>query len=267
MPKALLPFPVTPFYRFLPRVFFFAGRLPACSYERCSHRFNSAGRSARAAGATTKPHGPQIPAGANRTLQRFVQAQVGQDGHPDFATLAELSAPGTDFASSTPQDLSRAYVISTYLDQGVVGASIELIVDPSSGHTTARFASETLHISQGPTGGYVVTSAFTSQLRDQSAGPHVVQVSSSTANGVTILQVSFDSDLNPGSVASAIAVLSASGTTLASTAVYNPDTRTATVTIDNAPTGTLTLNIATTLADFKGQNLVQSFTTSVQASS
>ena len=218
-------------------------------------------------GATTKPHGPQIPAGANRTLQRFVQAQVGLDGHPDFATLAELSAPGTDFASSTPQDLSRAYVISTYLDQGVVGASIELIVDPSSGHTTARFASETLHISQGPTGGYVVTSAFTSQLRDQSAGPHVVQVSSSTANGVTILQVSFDSDLNPGSVASAIAVLSASGTTLASTAVYNPDTRTATVTIDNAPTGTLTLNIATTLADFKGQNLVQSFTTSVQASS
>jgi Bacterial Ig-like domain len=218
-------------------------------------------------GAKTKPRGPQIPAAANRTLQQFVQAQVGQDGQPDFATLAALTAPGKDFASSTPQDLSRAYVISTYLDQGVVGASIELIVDPSSGHTTARFASEKLLIAQGPSGGYVVTAAFTSQLRDQSAGPHVVQVSSNTANGVTTLQVSFDSDLNPGTVASAIAVLSASGATLPSTAVYNPDTRTATVTIDNVPPGTLTLDIATTLADFEGQTLVRSFTTNVEASS
>jgi hypothetical protein len=218
-------------------------------------------------GATTKPHGPQIPDGANRTLQRFVQAQIGENGQPDFATLAELSAPGADFSSSTPQDLSRAYVISTYLQQGVVGASIELIVDPSSGHTTARFASEKLLIAPGPSGGYVVTSAFTSQLSDESAGPHVVQVTSTTANGVTTLQVSFDSDLNPGSVASAISVLSASGATLSSSAVYNPDTRTATVTIDNAPSGTLTLDVATTLADFRGQTLGQSFTTSVQASS
>ena len=41
----------------------------------------------------------------------------------------------------------------------------------------------------------------------------------------------------------------------------------ATVTIDNAPAGTLTLDIATTLADFKGQTLVQSFTTKVEANS
>jgi hypothetical protein len=62
-------------------------------------------------------------------------------------------------------------------------------------------------------------------------------------------------------------VLSASGTTLPSTAVYNPDTRTATVTINNVPPGTLTLDIATTLADFEGQTLVRSFTTNVEASS
>jgi hypothetical protein len=39
------------------------------------------------------------------------------------------------------------------------------------------------------------------------------------------------------------------------------------VTIANAPAGTLTLDIATTLADFEGQNLASSFTTKVQASS
>jgi Bacterial Ig-like domain len=218
-------------------------------------------------GAKAKLRSPQIPAGANRILQQFVQAQVGENGQPDFATLAELSAPGVDVSSSTPQDLSRAYVISTYLAQGGIGASIELIVDPNSGHNTARVASETVLLGLGPSGGYVVTSVFTSQLRDESAGPHVVQVSSNTAGGVTTLQVSFDSDLDPGTVASAISVLSVSGTTLPSTAVYNPDTRTATVTVANAPSGTLILAIGTTLADFEGQTLVQSFHTRVQASS
>jgi hypothetical protein len=210
----------------------------------------------------------QIPAGANATLQRFVQAQVGQDGQPDLGTLVALSTANVDAASTTPQDLSRAYVISTYLEpQGGVGASIELIVDPNSGHTTARVASETLLIAQDLSGRYLVTQAQTSPLRDESAGPHVVQVTSITTNGVTTLQVSFDSDLDPGTVAASISVLSVSGNVLISTAVYNPDTRTATVTIQNAPSGTLTLDIATTLADFEGQALAHGFETKVQANS
>jgi hypothetical protein len=136
------------------------------------------------------------------------------------------------------------------------------------GHATARVASETLLLARDAAGDYVVTSAaLTSQLSDESAGPHVVQVSSSTVGGVTTLQVRFDSDLDSNSIAAAISVLSTSGATLPSTATYNPDTRTATVTIANAPAGTLTLNIATTLADFEGQNLASSFTTKVQASS
>ena len=152
-------------------------------------------------------------------------------------------------AAFTPQDLSRAYILSTYLAQGGVAASVELIVDPNAGHTTARVASETLLLARDAAGDYVVTSAaLTSQLSDESAGPHVVQVSSSTAGGVTTLQVRFDSDLDANSIAAAISVLSTSGATLPSTATYNPDTRTATVTIANAPAGTLTLDIATTLS-------------------
>ena len=171
-------------------------------------------------------------------------------------------------AAFTPQDLSRAYILSTYLAQGGVAASVELIVDPNVGHATARVASETLLLARDAAGDYVVTSAaLTSQLSDESAGPHVVQVSSSTVGGVTTLQVRFDSDLDSNSIAAAISVLSTSGATLPSTATYNPDTRTATVTIANAPAGTLTLDIATTLADFEGQNLASSFTTKVQASS
>jgi len=95
----------------------------------------------------------------------------------------------------------------------------------------------------------------------------VVQVTSNMADGLTTLVVSFDSDLDPSTVAGAISVLSASGATLDSTAIYNADARTATVTIANAPSGTLTLDIATSLADFEGQPLAQSFRTHVQASS
>jgi hypothetical protein len=220
-------------------------------------------------GAKSKASGPTIPAGANATLQAFVQAQVGQDGQPDLTALATLGAADLDVASSTPENLSRAYIISTYLvalPQGGVGASIELIVDPTAGHTTARVASEKLLLMPGP-GGYVVTQATTSPLRDESAGPHVVQVSSTAALGVTTLQVSFDSDLNPSTVAGAISVLSVSGETLDSTAVYDPDTRTAVVTISNAPAGTLTLDISTALADFEGESLARSFTTQVEANS
>ena len=55
---------------------------------------------------------------ANTTLQQFVQAQVGQNGQPDLDTLAALSAASVDAASSTPQNLSRAYIINTYLAAG-----------------------------------------------------------------------------------------------------------------------------------------------------
>jgi Bacterial Ig-like domain len=220
-------------------------------------------------GSKTQLSGPKIPPDANAVLQRFVQAQVGQNGQPELAALATLSAPGVDVASGTPQDLSRAYIISTYLpQQGGVGASIELIVDPNASHTTAMVASETVLLAKGPDGRYLVTSATTSPLHDESAGPHVVQVSSNTSGGVTTLIVSFDSDLDPNSVAAAISVLSAaSGLTLNSTAVYNPNTRTATVTITNAPAGTLTLNIATTIADLEGHSLAQSFQAKVETGS
>ncbi len=216
-------------------------------------------------GVTTE-HGAQVPPAANFALQRFVQAQVGTDGQPDLVSLAALSAPGVDATTSTPQNLSRAYVISTYLAQGGVGASVELIVDPNAGHTTARVASETLLLAPSG-GGYLVTMVQTTPLRDELSGPHVVQVTSDTTAGVTTLQVSFDSDLNAPTVAGAITVLSESGTTLDSTTVYHPDSRTATVTIANAPKGTLTLDIATTLADVDGQLLAPHFATRVAASS
>jgi hypothetical protein len=219
-------------------------------------------------GASAVHTGLQIPADANTTLQQFVQAQVGQNGQPDLSTLAALSTAGAGAASNTPQNLSRAYIINTYLQpDGSVVASIELIVDPNAAHTNARVASETLLLTQQAAGGYVVSSANTTQLRDESAGPHVVQVNSTTTGNITTLQVSFDSDLDASTVAGAVSVVSESGATVPSTTVYNADTRTATITIANAPSGQLNVDIATSLADFDGVALAQAFTAQVEAGS
>jgi hypothetical protein len=209
--------------------------------------------------------GAQPPAAAVSTLRAFVDAQV----RGDIVTLTTLSAPGVDVAGSTPRDLSRAYVISTYLNpQGVVTASVELIVDPTQGHTAAGVAGETLSLTRSaPGAAYVVDNILSRALRDQSAGPHVVQVTSSTQNGVTTLQVSFDSDLNAQTVANAISVGSASGALLPSTAVYDPGSRTVTVTIAQAPPGLLTLDISTVLDDVNGQPLAGGFETKVGANS
>jgi hypothetical protein len=209
--------------------------------------------------------GTQPPAAAGSTLRAFVDAQV----RGDLATLATLTTPGVDVAGSTPAGLSRAYVISTYLNpQGVVSASVELVVDPTEGHAAASVASETLSLARSAQGGaYVVTGILAKPLRDQSAGPHVVQVTSSTQDGVTTLQVSFDSDLNAQTVANAITVGAASGATLPSTAVYDPSSRTVTVTIAQAPAGLLTLDISTALNDVNGQTLTGGFETKVGANS
>jgi hypothetical protein len=216
-------------------------------------------------GATAAHAGPQIPPAANATLHAFVDAQV----RGDLATMAALSAAGANAADNTPQNLSRAYVISTYLQaDGSVSASVELIVDPSAQHANAQVASETLTLSSGPLGhGYVVSSILSTPLRDEGTGPHVVQVTSSTQGGVTTLDVSFDSDLNPGSVAGAVLVLSADGNPLPSTTVYDADSRTATVTISGAPGGPLTLDISTALDDVNGQALAHSFQTRVGTNS
>ncbi len=216
-------------------------------------------------GATAAHVAPGIPAAANSTLHAFVEAQV--DG--DLATLGSLSGPTANAPANTPQNLSRAYVISTYMEpHGVVSASVELIVDPNAGHASVEVASETLMLAPNSSGStYVVTSIASTPLRNEASGPHVVQVNSSTQSGQTTLVVSFDSDLNPASVEGAVTVLDSNGATLISSTVYDADSRTATVTIANAPPGALTLDISTALIDVYGQTLAHPFQTEVGTNS
>ena len=212
-------------------------------------------------GATAPHVAPAIPAAANSTLHAFVDAQVGGD----LATLAALSGPNANPAANTPQNLSRAYVISTYIGpQGVVSARVELVVDPSAGHASTEVASETLTLAPESSGStYIVSRILSTSLHNEASGPHVLQVDATRQAGQTTLVVSFDSDLTPASVQGAVTVLDANGTTLTSSTVYDANSRTATVTVANAPSGALTLEISTSLDDVYGQTLAHAFQTVV----
>ena len=91
----------------------------------------------RSPAPTTHGSGPTIPAGANDDPAAFRPGagRPERPARPRRAGRAERRRRA-NAAANTPQDLSRAYVISTYLQaQGVVAASIELIVDPNARHT------------------------------------------------------------------------------------------------------------------------------------
>jgi hypothetical protein len=198
-----------------------------------------------------------LPDGAASSLKAFVDAQVAGDA----TTLQNLSAIGLDATGSTPGGLTRAYVISAVANpDGTVSATARLIVDPSAGHAAASFADETLGLSPKVGGSYLVSSLNAGPLSDEPVGPHVVSVAP-IAGSTLVLRVSFDSDLRAATVAGAITVSTRDGTTLQATTVYDPNTRTATVTVPAPADTVVTLAVSTTLIDVDGQSLASPFTT------
>jgi len=198
-----------------------------------------------------------LPDGAASALKAFVDAQVAADA----ATLQNLSAPGVNAAGSTPAGLTRAYVISAVANpDGTVSATARLIADPSAGHPTASFADEALGLSPKAGGSLQVSSIRAGPLSDEPIGPHVVSVVP-IAGTTLVLRVSFDSDLRAATVAGAITVSTRDGATLPATTVYDPNTRTATVTVPVAESAAVTLAVGTALTDVDGQSLASPFTT------
>ncbi len=197
-----------------------------------------------------------LPDGAADTLKAFVDAQV----NGDTAQLQSLSVPGSGAVGATSHGLSRGYVVSASANpDGTVSATARLIVDPSATHPAPSSADESLRLS--PQGGtYLVSSVTVGVLHDEPVGPHVVSVVP-ISGGTLVLRVSFDSDLRPETVAAAITVTNRAGRHLAAAVVYDPNTRTATVTLAVPPATPVTLGVDTSLVDVDGQALATAFTT------
>jgi len=200
-----------------------------------------------------------VPSAASTALHAFVDAQVRGDN----SVLSDLSAADAGAVDRTPAGLSRAYIISAAANpDGTIAARVELIIDPTSKHDSPETADETLTLTQGSSGGsYIVTALHVSALRDQLAGPHIVNVSTTVSPDSLVVQIGFDSDLDTSTISKAIALLSSSGDALGATTVYDADSRTATVTYSGAVSGPVTVVIATSLRDVDGQQLPAMFKT------
>jgi len=205
---------------------------------------------------------PTIPAAASSAVGAFVDAQARGDAQ----TLAALSSNGVAAAASTPSGLSRSYIVDTVVQSdGSVLASVELIVDPTA-TGAARVADETLTLSSSGAGQpYLVTALTITPLHHESLGPHVVNVGSTRSHTGFLVQISFDSDLNPLTVPGAFTVVTADGTQLTPTISYNPDTRTAVIALPAGTSGRLTVSVGSALRDVNGQPIASTFSTGVVA--
>jgi hypothetical protein len=133
-------------------------------------------------------------------------------------------------------------------------------VDADPTHLAPRVATETLTLTQAATDGpFLVSAMNVTPLRDQASGPHIVHVSTAHGTGQYTVQVAFDSDLNPATVQGAITLVTAAGLPLPAVVTYDADTRTATLTLDSAPSGPVTVDVATSLGDINGRHLALPF--------
>jgi hypothetical protein len=198
-----------------------------------------------------------LPALASSALNAFVDAQVSADS----GAMRTLTASTIDAAGKTPRGLSRAHVIDAVLsDDGTVSATVTLIVDPTAAHAVVRVADEQITLRQTRNGGaFTVTALQVSPLHDQPAGPHIVHLSNAVNGGQYVVQVSFDSDLARSTVDSALTILNSDGTPLTATTTYDPDSRTATVTLERIPSGQIRVHIAPSLRDVNGDALASPF--------
>jgi hypothetical protein len=212
-------------------------------------------------GGTTPGTSTALPDGSAGVLEAFVSAQTNGDA----AAISALTVPSLGAAQATPTGLTRAYVISAAVNtDGTIAATARLIIDASASHPLASFADESLTLTSnaGKTA-FLVSAITVGPLHDEPVGPHVVHVTPTNVGGQLVLQVGFDSDLRPGSVAPAISVSTLDGHLLQATTVYDAERRTAVVTLSVPASTPVSVTVGGGLLDVDGQALASPFTTAV----
>jgi Bacterial Ig-like domain len=207
-------------------------------------------------GPATPSSSASVPVAASSTLRAFVDAQ----GRGDVNALLPLTANGVAAAANTPPGLTRSYIVDATLEpDGTVQASVELIVDGTA-TLPVRIADESLTLTSSGAGQpYLITGLSITPLHIQAAGPHVLSVNGAPSGSNFVIQISFDSDLNPTTVAAAINVSTADGVRLNPAVVYDADTRTAIITLPAAGKRQLDVTVGSSLLDVNGQSIANAF--------
>jgi hypothetical protein len=114
-------------------------------------------------------------------------------------------------------------------------------------------AEETLMLGPQPgTGLPAVRTVTAGPLRPASAGPQLVHLDTRAVAGAVLL--TFDSDLDPASVAAAVRLSAPGGAQIGSTATYDAATRTVTLR-PASPAARVLVRISAGLRDINGRNM------------
>lgn len=207
--------------------------------------------------------GPGVAAASDasplaQTAQAFASAQVAHDD----ATLKSLSAP--QLALPSVPSLDRAWVVwvdPTSPTSAV--AEVQLLVDGWSGNPRSQVATEDLRLGlDGSTGAAEVQSLTLSRFGNLALGPHIVHVA---ASGHT-LQVTYNCDMDPASVAGSNRVLGPDGRSVPLTTSYDAATRTVTVQVPASVSGRVELTVSRGLRDIHDEHLAVPFRTTLTLS-
>jgi hypothetical protein len=206
--------------------------------------------------------GPDVVAGQGTgALGAAAAAFAGAQVRQDTGALAGLSGPGLKPAALP--DLTRAWVVSVEPTSASTGvAEVQLLADAGPGHPQSRMATEELQL-QLPTGAHqaVVESLAVGAFDDLAAGPHIVHVGLD-ASTHTVL-VTYDCDMNPGSVAGSNRATGPGGKPVPVSTSYDASTKTVMVRVPPSVQGPIHLSVSRGLQDIDGRNLATPFHTTV----
>ncbi len=220
------------------------------------------------AGAGSAPDPNAVAAAAGTLLDHLVAVQA--PAQPALlAALPTTGATPPNLVALTPPGLTQAYAVTVTPSDG--GATVTAIVhlihipSPSEGSTTPTGADEAVTLVRAADGSWAFSAASVGRLAPEVSGPHVQHVTAAGTPGARVLELAFDSDLDPSTVAGAISV---SGLLGAAEPVVTYDAATRTVLV-SLPAGLrgetpLTVSVGTGLRDVDGNALSSPYSTTIR---
>jgi hypothetical protein len=176
----------------------------------------------------------------------FANAQISADAG------AQRSLAAADTALPTVPGITRAAVLWVLpAAGGTATARLRLTIDPRPDRPVAQQAEETLTLGPRPDGTLAVRAVSVEDLHPAPNAPQVLRLDTDASAGAVLL--TFDSDLDPDSVPTAIGLSTADGRTFPGTASYDAATRTVTLRAASATTTSVVVRVDTGLRDVRGQ--------------
>jgi hypothetical protein len=177
----------------------------------------------------------------------FANGEVGADAGAQRALAA------ADTALPALPAVTRAAVLwVTSAPNGTASARLRLTIDPRPDAPTARQAEETLTLGPRPSDGTLAVRAVNLEdFHPAPAAPQIVRCDTESQPGTVLL--TFDSDLDPQTVPSAVRLSTMDGAAVPATVSYDAVNRTVVVRPDSTDTTSVLVRVDTALRDVRGQ--------------